>query len=392
MTYKGTIIYIGGFELPDKNAAAHRVLSNGKIFKDLGYKVVFIGIDKNLKSNINIIDTKNTTQGFDTWSMFYPKRMTDWIRYLLDIEDFKKIFNLYDDVCLVVAYNYQAIALNRLKKFCRSSNCKIIADCTEWYSTKGAGLLFKIIKGSDSFLRMRIIQKKLDGLIVISSYLEQYYKKHCKTIKIPPLVDLDEEKWKVSSDISRNINVKLIYSGSPGIEKDKINLLIDMLYEFRNNDKFSLEVVGLSKEQFIKDFPNYNCKLEELSEKIKFHGRVSHIQSLKILKSADACMFIRKSNLTTTAGFPTKFVESISCGIPVLTTETSDLNNYLEKGINGYFIDGISSDDTRNILNEVLFINPQKIKDLKINSLVDSKMFHYKNYNNIFKEFIEEIV
>ena len=28
---KGTILYIGGFELPDKNAAAHRVLSNGKI-------------------------------------------------------------------------------------------------------------------------------------------------------------------------------------------------------------------------------------------------------------------------------------------------------------------------------------------------------------------------
>ena len=34
---KGTIIYYGGFSLPDKNAAANRVVSNGKIFKDLGY-------------------------------------------------------------------------------------------------------------------------------------------------------------------------------------------------------------------------------------------------------------------------------------------------------------------------------------------------------------------
>ena len=25
---KGTVLYVGGFELPDKNAAAHRVVNN----------------------------------------------------------------------------------------------------------------------------------------------------------------------------------------------------------------------------------------------------------------------------------------------------------------------------------------------------------------------------
>ena len=38
---KGSIIYIGGFELPDKNAAAHRVLNNAKIIRELGYEVFF---------------------------------------------------------------------------------------------------------------------------------------------------------------------------------------------------------------------------------------------------------------------------------------------------------------------------------------------------------------
>ena len=41
---KKTIIYIGGFELPDKNAAAHRVISNGKLLRDIGYNVHFMGI------------------------------------------------------------------------------------------------------------------------------------------------------------------------------------------------------------------------------------------------------------------------------------------------------------------------------------------------------------
>ena len=42
---KGTIVYYGGFSLPDKNAAANRVVSNGKIFEALGYNVIFLGAD-----------------------------------------------------------------------------------------------------------------------------------------------------------------------------------------------------------------------------------------------------------------------------------------------------------------------------------------------------------
>lgn len=35
------VLYIGGFELPDKNAAAQRVLSIGKAYRLLGYDVLF---------------------------------------------------------------------------------------------------------------------------------------------------------------------------------------------------------------------------------------------------------------------------------------------------------------------------------------------------------------
>ena len=38
------ILYIGGFQLPDKNAAALRVMSNAKAFRELGYTVVFINL------------------------------------------------------------------------------------------------------------------------------------------------------------------------------------------------------------------------------------------------------------------------------------------------------------------------------------------------------------
>lgn len=45
---KKVIIYIGGFELPDKNAAANRVMNNAKIMRDIGYHVVLVGVSAGL--------------------------------------------------------------------------------------------------------------------------------------------------------------------------------------------------------------------------------------------------------------------------------------------------------------------------------------------------------
>ena len=37
--------------MPDKNAAAHRVVSNAKSCRDLVFGVILIGVDKSIKSN-----------------------------------------------------------------------------------------------------------------------------------------------------------------------------------------------------------------------------------------------------------------------------------------------------------------------------------------------------
>ena len=40
------ILYIGGFEMPNKNAAAQRVLSIAKALREGGYDTLFYGITK----------------------------------------------------------------------------------------------------------------------------------------------------------------------------------------------------------------------------------------------------------------------------------------------------------------------------------------------------------
>ncbi|MBP2070684.1 glycosyltransferase [Thermoanaerobacterium butyriciformans] len=387
---KGTILYVGGFELPDKNAAAHRVLSNGKIFRELGYDVVFIDIDKSLKFNSNILETKKSIQGFECWSRPYPKSNNEWINYLTNIDSIKLISDRYEQVKAIIAYNYQAIALYKLRNFCHKHNIKIIADCTEWYSTKGSNIVFKIIKGLDSFLRMRIIQKRLDGLIVISKYLENYYRNCNNVIRIPPLVDLNEEKWNaVTTEYSDN-KLRFIYSGSPGKNKDKLNLLLETLYELKEHDNYVLNIVGITEEQYIYDYPDHKELLNALGERVKFLGRLSHIDSIKALKNSDFSVFIREDTRLTKAGFPTKFVESISCGVPVITTNTSDLKDYLYEGENGFFINQDANISIEKLKN-ILYIDKNDVLKMKRNCY-KYNVFFYRNYLSECKEFLESII
>ena len=390
MDGKGTIVYIGGFELPDKNAAAHRVINNAKIFRDLGYKVVFIGVDETLARGSKITETKTSNQGFDSWSIPYPSNISEWYKYLTDIKDFKSVFELYDNACLVIAYNYQAIALHKIKKYCRKHNCKIIADCTEWYNNQGSKLVFKVVKGFDSFLRMRLIQKKLDGLIVISSYLEKYYNNIIPTLRIPPLVDITEDKWSDVSIEQEHQRVKFVFSGTLGRNKEKVDRIINAFSKVKNKELYKLEIIGINEQEYVIRYPDDLEVLNKLRGNIMFHGKKSHLQSLKILKSADFCIFIRENNFSNKAGFPTKFVESITSGIPVITTLTSDLNEYLSSEKNGFQINITNEENTIRILDRVINLERNEIAKMK-NHCKKTNRFHYKLYNNSVHDFLKRL-
>ena len=174
-----TIIYIGGFKLPDKNAAAQRVTGITRILMDLGYKVVFIDAADDLQEN-DILMTKKDVFGCDCYSVKYPQGI-EWYNYLISIEGLKRVYEQYKNVKAVIAYNYQSIAFLKLKSYCKKNNLKLIADCTEWYDkTKNP------IKNIDTWLRMKKLHPSMDGVIVISRYLESYYQDNVQTIYIPP--------------------------------------------------------------------------------------------------------------------------------------------------------------------------------------------------------------
>ncbi|HRY12460.1 MAG TPA: glycosyltransferase [Syntrophomonadaceae bacterium] len=320
------------------------------------------------------MDTKRLIAGFPSWFIPYPDTRAQWIHYLSSIKDFITVAAQCSDLKAVICYNYQAAAFVRVMKYCRQNNIKVMADCTEWYSTKGSSLAYKILKGLDSLLRMRLIHKRVDGLMVISKYLESYYVKNDCLIRIPPLVDLEEEKWRAGSE-QESCPVKFVYAGSPGgKQKDKLDLLIQAFYELDPNYDFRFIIVGISREKHLQHYGEQAGLLDVLGEKVRFLGRLSHIESLEQVKGADFTIFMREDTRVNKAGFPTKFVESISCGVPVITNKTSDLSDYLRDGENGFWLEG----DIAATLQRIL--NMEKSQLQKMKQRIERATFDYHAY------------
>ena len=87
-----------------------------------------------------------------------------------------------------------------------------------------------------------------------------------------------------------------------------------------------------------------------------FHGKVSNLEARNKISKADFSILFRNVNKMTSAGFPTKVSESISCGTPVITNSTSDLEHYIINGKNGFLVN-LNSKPLTNELTNISILN-----------------------------------
>lgn len=379
---KKNIIYYGNVFYPDKDASAQRTIGNAKALRELGYNVILIGCRNQECSSF--LETKEIYEGFDIFYFTAPHTLRQWADYLFGFKPLKEIISIYD-IDSIILYNHPSLSSNRIRKMCSTKGIKLFADCTEWYDPRGMSI-HSIIKKADTWYRMRHVNNKLDGIIAISSYLQNYYRQNgCSTICVPPLVDLSSDKWKNIHKNNSGIDctTKLIYVGNPGAgTKDKLDLIISTLKKIRSSHpslKFHLNIIGMTKPLFEEAF---KMDIGD-SDFVFFLGRRPNNESLEMIKQCDFSIFLRDANLVCTAGFPTKFSESIACGTPVLTNLTSDIGNYLIGGKNGFEIDTTSFESTCNSLYKAISISIEKKKEMKTYCLGD----HSFDYHSFIEEF-----
>ena len=176
---------------------------------------------------------------------------------------------------------------------------------------------------------------------------------------IPPLV---------SNEITRpyccdNKNLSLIYAGNIG-NKDSLYEIIQVVEKLFPENKIRLDIFGPSEEEIrVK----YNIK--EFSPCVQVHGKIKQEEINSFIMKADFTIFTRPDIHCNKYGFPSKFVESFSLGVPVATNLTSDIGLYLRDGHNGFIIEDNSKQAIETVIRKMLMLSLEQKEIMKNNAI-----------------------
>ncbi|MGO4547610.1 glycosyltransferase [Paenibacillus sp. 2TAB23] len=404
---KSIVLYVGNFSFPNGNAAGKRVLANGKIMQKMGREVVFIGMSKEVTDSLPLKNTKTEYEGFTYYNFPYPKSNLDWVNYnktYKKLVDLLESEELLDGLDLVIYYGSPSLSLFNMKlmRYCKERDIRIVADCVDWLIVKSNNILFNLIKWADNTYQKAYLNKRTDGIITISKYLSDYYRgKGCNTVIIPPLstfIKKDMLQERTTNDAGQVI---IMYAGlpfrigsrvvDPSYMKDRIDKTILLLWKAKKSGcSFIFNVYGFTRDDYIKSIPSQEEYVNYLGLNIVFHGFKNNDEIVGFVEKSDFTILIRDVNRATMAGFPTKISESISCGTPVITNQTSDLKDYIVEGENGYFLNMDNVDDSFSRLVKILKLERHKIISMK-NYCNENNIFYFSHFENDLKTFFNLI-
>lgn len=391
------ILYLGLFRFPEGDAAASRVLNNARLFRDLGHSVKILSFggeyrEQDISLDGYVYDRLHyvITHDIDTHS--WKER---FLRYIYPNPNARNyIAANIDSFDIVVSYNTTLPMNIYLQHICKKHGKKIILDVTEWPDSNEllGGKLSPIYWMSE--LNMRFIQKHFKNMIPISQFLNRFYS-HSNNILLPPLIDINDTKWNCFKPVDfTSVNhyngVRIIFAGTPA-RKDLLKNLVEAIVQVLNEGQvIQLVVAGVSIEQ-----ANQFCAEDILSKyrnNIVFLGRIpqSLVPSLYHISTFSA--IIREPSRKNTAGFPTKMVESMAAGCPVLLNITSDLGDYAIDGENAVLIENYHVCSIKEGLMSILSMTNEKISKMKLCARkTGEQRFDYHNYMEMGLRFINNL-
>lgn len=386
------IAYVGEFPFPRGAASSIRVLGIGRILSECGYEVSFHG--QSLEKE-NFGEASGRFEKFEYNNLVLKdgnilKRLFN--RLLAGYRTIKVFESLKPDI-IILAGGYSRYLIPLLA-YSRKHKIKIIVDVVEWseYSHLPGGKHGFV--AFDVHFALTRLMKKCDGIIVISSFLEKYFLQlGKKVIRLPILIDKEKTLAKPEDNASFDPDyLNLIYAGIPG-QKDLIDRVIYGLdYLVKNGVKVRLHLVGPSKGSLEPLLGEKSSLLSNLDDALIFHGKVKQENVSLLLRNADFSVLIRPNLRYANAGFPTKFVESLCVGVPVICNLTSDIGMYLKDGENGFVMKDDTMESFIECVKKASMLSIEEKRRMKLAATTEANdSFDFRGFIGPVRSFFLEI-
>lgn len=262
------------------------------------------------------------------------------------------------------------------------SNSQIIYDAHELETHK---------TGYNKYMRMclSIIQKILmrftDNIIVISNSVKQFYQKSFPNKNISIVRNIPEYKpHKINNDYLRNKfkididDIIFIYQGIIS-EKRMSRVLLDVFSKVNKNKHIVFMGFG-DDTDLVKETSNLNSN-------IHYHEAVSQTEIINVTSSADVGLsLITNDSLNHDYCLPNKVFEYIHSGIPILSSNCTELSNLIISNNFGW----ITNPNFNEILDHISSINIDEVNTIKREISLKKHKYDWKNEEYEYLKFYNQ--
>lgn len=376
---------------PEGGAAARRILGNAKALVAAGYDVVIVsGQPPGEKGKVFDVASGIRCVSINERDAEHLPKALRYVRYaLMGARSRQWLDSLPELPIAVILYSGYTPYLLQFTGWARRRSVALLFDAVEWYAapTKLQFLASPYLWNTE--IAMRALIPRLDGIVAISRALEVYYSNKDLPIgRVPPLFD-PEEITASFPTASLDGRLRLVYSGSPG-RKDLIDVVIESVIECDSGEgRLLLEIAGLSEGE-LRNRPPLHRRGGIIPNCLRAHGQVSHARSIEIIGRADFTVFLREVDRVSSHGFPTKFVESLALGVPVITNLTSDLTEHLRDGETGVICSEPSREAFTSAITRVMSLDHQEKLAMRNAARAEAeRCFSYSVHVATFRDLID---
>ena len=172
--------------------------------------------------------------------------------------------------------------------------------------------------------------------------------------------------------------LNLLFVGQVNYRKG-VHRLLDAIQQFEEKD-IHLNIVG----NYDKDSKIYKQFCND--PKVSFVGLVPHSEIDNIYSNSD--VFILPS---LSEGMARVGIEALGCGLPVICTENTGVNDIIENGKNGFVIPAC---DTEAIVQKIRWFieNKDQIENMSANAFETGRKYTWENYYKNYQETVRKII
>ena len=208
-------------------------------------------------------------------------------------------------------------------------------------------------------------------------------------IRIPALADTSIDALrKIEEPVAQLVGQRYILNASSFAAKEGLNYLVEAFAKSGLADEGILLVFTGNPNTITRENLKQLARDKHISSNVIFTGFISAEELYWCYKHALALLWCRTNSDYANYGFPTKLVEYLSAGRPVIVTNVSDIEHYIKDNISAYVA---RPEDPAHIAEKMRAIvdSPQQAQAIvAAGSEVAKQFFDYHLYKSQLSDFI----